>query len=139
MLEIAAAAAFGLEPRYPFFDRRLVDYWLPVDQYIGGVEHATMHLLYARYFAKVLHELGLVGFREPFTRLFNHGWVDMGGAKMSKSKGNSVEPEEYLNTVGADVFRTYLMFLGPWDQGGDWNDDGITGPLRFARRVWSLV
>jgi leucyl-tRNA synthetase len=121
------------------WDTEAVKYWLPVDQYMGGAEHAVLHLLYSRFFVKALRDIGLLSFDEPFLRLFNQGMITAGGAKMSKSKGNAVEPEEYLTTVGADVFRSYLMFLGPWDQGGDWNDDGITGPVRFARRVWTLV
>jgi leucyl-tRNA synthetase len=121
------------------WDPEALKYWLPVDQYMGGAEHAVLHLLYSRFFVKALRDIGLLSFDEPFLRLYNQGMITAGGAKMSKSKGNSVEPDEYLATVGADVFRSYLMFLGPWDQGGDWNDDGITGPIRFARRVWSMV
>jgi leucyl-tRNA synthetase len=121
------------------WDPEALKYWLPVDQYMGGAEHAVLHLLYSRFFVKALRDIGLLQFDEPFLRLFNQGMITAGGAKMSKSKGNSVEPDEYLTSVGADVFRSYLMFLGPWDQGGDWNDDGITGPIRFARRVWTLA
>ena len=121
------------------FDRSIVDYWLPVDQYIGGIEHATMHLLYARYFAKVLNELGLVGFREPFTRLFNHGWVDMGGAKMSKSKGNVVSPDDFVREYGADAVRLYILFIGPADARVDWQDSGLDGMVRFLRRLWRVA
>src|SRR5438552_2670619 len=121
------------------FDRALIDYWLPVDQYVGGVEHATMHLLYARYFAKVLEELGLVGFREPFTRLFNHGWVDMGGAKMSKSKGNVISPDEIVREHGADALRLYILFIGPADARVDWQPTGLEGMSRFLRRLWRLA
>ncbi len=120
------------------FDRALVDYWLPVDQYIGGVEHAVMHLLYARYFAKVLHELGLVSFREPFTRLFNHGWVDMGGAKMSKSKGNVISPDTYIERFGADAVRLYILFIAPADARVEWQDSGIEGMWRFLRKLWRV-
>src|SRR5262245_21249637 len=121
------------------WDPEAVRYWLPVDQYMGGAEHAVLHLLYSRFIVKALRDIGLLSFDEPFLRLFNQGMITASGAKMSKSKGNSVEPDEYLTTVGADVFRSYLMFLGPWDQGADWSDDGITGPIRFARRVWNLA
>jgi len=121
------------------FDRAAIDEWLPVDQYIGGVEHATMHLLYARYFIKVLNDLGLVGFREPFARLFNHGWVDMGGAKMSKSKGNVVSPDEYVRDFGADALRLYILFIGPADARVDWQDTGLEGMTRFLRRLWRVA
>jgi leucyl-tRNA synthetase len=121
------------------FDRRLVDYWLPVNQYIGGVEHAVMHLLYARYFVKVLDDLGLVGFREPFLRLFNHGWVHFGGAKMSKSKGTSVGPDDYVAEYGADALRLYILFVGPADAAVDWQDTGLEGMARFLRRLWRVV
>ncbi len=121
------------------FDRALIDYWLPVDQYIGGIEHAVIHLLYARYFAKVLNELGLVGFREPFPRLFNHGWVHMGGMKMSKTKGNVVSPDDYVREVGADAVRLYILFIGPADAEVDWQDDGLEGMARFLRRLWRVA
>ena len=121
------------------WDPAEADYWLPVDQYMGGAEHAVLHLLYARFFTKALRDIGLISFDEPFSRLFNQGMIVSGGAKMSKSKGNAVAPEEQVARFGADVLRTYLMFLGPWDQGGDWNDQGIAGPQRFMQRVWSLV
>src|SRR5207244_1964659 len=121
------------------FDRALIDYWLPVDQYIGGIEHAVMHLLYARYFAKVLNELGLVGFREPFPRLFNHGWVHMGGTKMSKTKGNVVSPDDYVRELGADAVRLYILFIGPADAEVDWQDDGLEGMTRFLRRLWRVA
>jgi len=121
------------------FDRELVDYWLPVDQYVGGVEHAVMHLLYARYFCKVLNDLGLVGFREPFLRLYNHGWVHFGGAKMSKSKGTSVGPDDYVEEFGADALRLYILFVGPADAAVDWNDSGLEGMARFLRRLWRVV
>jgi leucyl-tRNA synthetase len=121
------------------FERGLIDFWLPVDQYIGGVEHAVMHLLYARYFAKVLHELGLVSFREPFTRLFNHGWVDMGGAKMSKSKGNVISPDQYVQRFGADAVRLYILFIAPADARVEWQDSGIEGMWRFLRKLWRVA
>ena len=121
------------------FDRALIDEWCPVDQYIGGVEHAVMHLLYARYFIKVLNDLGLVGFREPFPRLFNHGWVDMGGAKMSKSKGNVVSPDELIAMQGADALRLHILFMGPADARVDWQTEGIEGMARFLRRLWRVA
>ncbi len=121
------------------FDPKQVEFWMPVDQYIGGIEHATMHLLYARFFVKALRDLGLVSFDEPFTRLFNQGLVISGGFKMSKSRGNVINPDDFVKTLGADTVRAYLMFLGPWDQGGDWSDSGINGIHRFLNRVWSLT
>ena len=121
------------------FERQIVDYWLPVNQYIGGVEHAVMHLLYARYFVKVLNDLGIVGFREPFLRLFNHGWVHFGGAKMSKSKGTSVGPDDYVDQYGADVLRLYILFVGPADAAVDWQDTGLEGMARFLRRLWRIA
>ena len=121
------------------FDRAAIDEWCPVDQYIGGVEHAVMHLLYARYFVKVLNDLGFVGFREPFPRLFNHGWVDMGGAKMSKSKGNVVSPDELIAMQGADALRLHILFIGPADARVDWQTEGIEGMARFLRRLWRVA
>ncbi|MFL5981278.1 MAG: leucine--tRNA ligase [Gaiellaceae bacterium] len=121
------------------FDRAAIDEWCPVDQDIGGVEHAVMHLLYARYFIKVLNDLGFVGFREPFPRLFNHGWVDMGGAKMSKSKGNVVSPDELIAMQGADALRLHILFIGPADARVDWQTEGIEGMARFLRRLWRVA
>lgn len=121
------------------FDPQKVSYWMPVDQYTGGAEHATMHLFYARFFNKAIRDLGLVKFDEPFTRLFNQGTVVSGGAKMSKSRGNVVTPDEYVNKMGADTVRAYLMFVGPWDQGGGWDDSGISGIWRWLNRIWNLV
>jgi leucyl-tRNA synthetase len=121
------------------FDRAAIDEWLPVDECIGGVEHATMHLLYARYFIKVLNDLGLVGFREPFARLFNHGWVDMGGAKMSKSKGNVVSPDDFIREFGADALRLTILFIGPADARVDWQATGLEGMARFLRRLWRVA
>ena len=121
------------------FDPAQVNNWCPVDQYTGGAEHAVMHLLYARFFTKVLRDLGLVEFGEPFTRLFNQGTIIANQQKMSKSRGNVVSPDEYVGQFGADVVRTYLMFLGPWDQGGEWNDGGLNGVVRWFNRLWDLV
>ena len=120
------------------FDPALASQWCPVDQYTGGAEHAVMHLLYARFFTKVMRDLGLVHFGEPFLRLYNQGTIISGGAKMSKSRGNVVAPDEYVQALGADVVRAYLMFLGPWEQGGDWSDSGINGMARWLNRVWDL-
>ena len=112
--------------------------WNPVDQYTGGVEHAVMHLLYARFFVKAMRDLGLVDFDEPFVRLVNQGTIVFNSQKMSKSRGNVIAPDDYVGDVGADVVRTYLMFMGPWEQGGDWNDNGINGMARWTNRVWEL-
>ncbi len=120
------------------FDPAVVNEWCPVDQYIGGVEHAVMHLLYARYFIKVLNDLGLVGFREPFARLYNHGWVDMGGAKMSKSKGNVVSPDDLVARHSADALRLHILFIGPADARVDWQENGLEGMSRFLRRLWRV-
>ncbi|HWA59300.1 MAG TPA: leucine--tRNA ligase, partial [Gemmatimonadales bacterium] len=121
------------------FDRKRTETWCPVTSYIGGNEHAVLHLLYSRFIAMVLHDLGQVTFEEPFTRFRAHGLIVKDGAKMSKSRGNVVIPDEYIAQWGADTFRLYLMFLGPFQEGGDFRDAGISGPRRFLDRVWSLV
>jgi leucyl-tRNA synthetase len=121
------------------FDRRIVDYWMPVDQYIGGIDHARGHLLYSRFFMKVLNEQGLVGAREPFQRLFHQGWVRQGGTKMSKSKGNVTGPGELADMYGADAVRLYILFVGPADQDMDWTEEGVEGISRFLRRLWRIV
>ncbi len=121
------------------FDKDVLDKWLPVDMYIGGPEHACMHLLYARFVTMALHDMGHIGFKEPFKRLVHQGMVTKDGAKMSKSKGNVVSPDEFVEKYGSDVFRMYLMFMGPFTDGGDWNDKGITGIARFVERFWSVV
>jgi leucyl-tRNA synthetase len=118
------------------FERSLVDYWLPIDQYIGGVEHAILHLLYARFFVKALNDMGLVGFREPFARLFTQGMVYYRGAKMSKSRGNVVDPEPFIERFGADAVRLWCPFLGPVDQDAEWHEDGMEGMSRFLQRLW---
>jgi leucyl-tRNA synthetase len=111
-----------------------------VDQYTGGIEHATMHLLYTRFFTKVMRDLGLVWFDEPMTRLFNQGIIlGEDAEKMSKSRGNVVNPQEYVDRYGSDTLRCYLMFIGPWYQGGPWDGRGIEGVARFLRRAHSLV
>ena len=121
------------------FDRRIVDYWMPVDQYVGGIDHAKGHLLYSRFFIKVLKDLGLVGFDEPFQRLFHQGWVKQGGTKMSKSKGNVTGPDALVEAFGADAVRLYILFLGPADQDMEWTDDGAEGMRRFVARLWRTV
>jgi leucyl-tRNA synthetase len=121
------------------FDRRLIDYWCPIDQYIGGIDHATGHLLYSRFFVRVMNELGLVGFREPFARLFHQGWLQMGGSKMSKSKGNVEGPDALVAEHGADAVRLYILFMGPPDQDMEWQDSGVEGISRFLRRLWRVV
>ncbi len=121
------------------FDKALVDAWLPVDQYVGGAEHAVMHLLYARFFTKVLYDLGMTSFDEPFSRLIHQGVITNKGAKMSKSRGNVVNPDQFVEKYGSDTFRMYMMFMGAYDEGGDWSDEGIVGINRFVKRVWRLV
>jgi leucyl-tRNA synthetase len=121
------------------WDRRIVDYWMPVDQYIGGIDHATGHLLYSRFFVKALNDFDLVGFREPFQRLFHQGWVRQGGTKMSKSKGNVTGPDQLVDLYGADAVRLYILFVGPADQDSDWTEEGVEGISRFLRRLWRIV
>jgi leucyl-tRNA synthetase len=121
------------------WDRDVVDYWLPVSQYIGGIDHTTGHLLYARFFVKALNDMGLVGFREPFARLFHQGWVQMGGSKMSKTRGNVAGPDELVERYGADAVRLNILFMGPADQDMEWTDSGIEGVSRFVRRLWRTV
>jgi leucyl-tRNA synthetase len=121
-------------------DRPLVDRWNPVDQYTGGAEHAVMHLLYSRFFTKALADIGVLGEREPFKRLFNQGQIlGADGERMSKSRGNVQDPDELVQRYGADTVRLFLMFMGPWDQGGPWSPTGIGGVHRFLNRVWTLV
>jgi leucyl-tRNA synthetase len=121
------------------FTREAADRWLPVDQYIGGIEHAVLHLLYSRFFTKVLSDLGLIGFEEPFTRLFTHGMVLKDGSVMSKSLGNVVAPDEITARYGADALRTYILFVAPPDQEVDWQEGGIEGISRFLNRAWRAV
>jgi leucyl-tRNA synthetase len=114
------------------------DYWMPVDQYIGGVEHAILHLMYARFFCKALSDMGHLDAQEPFINLFAQGMITRDGAKMSKSKGNTVSPAEFVDRYGADTTRTYICFMGPPVKGGDWNDQGVEGVFHFLSRVWRL-
>ncbi|RJQ41224.1 MAG: leucine--tRNA ligase [Dehalococcoidia bacterium] len=121
------------------FDHEKVKYWMPVDLYTGGAEHAVMHLLYARFFVKAIRDIGLVDFGEPFKKLFNQGIIIAQRQKMSKSRGNVINPDSYVAELGVDAVRTYLMFLGPWEQGGEWDDRGMGGTDRWLKRVWNLV
>jgi leucyl-tRNA synthetase len=120
------------------FDPAAVRYWMPVDQYVGGVEHAVLHLLYARFMTKVLHDMGLVDVEEPFARLFTQGMLVKDGAKMSKSKGNVVSPDPYYARYGADAIRLFELFIGPPTDDAVWNDNGVEGTFRFLDRVWRM-
>ncbi|NLO75783.1 MAG: leucine--tRNA ligase [Clostridia bacterium] len=121
------------------FSREKVDYWMNVDQYIGGVEHAILHLMYARFFTKALADFGLVGVREPFQNLLTQGMVLKDGFKMSKSKGNVVSPEEIINKYGADTARLFILFAAPPERDLEWSDRGVEGSYRFIQRVWRLI
>jgi leucyl-tRNA synthetase len=121
------------------WDPEVVDYWNPVDLYIGGVDHATMHMIYARFFVKVLNDLGLLGFREPFARFFSNGWVTLGKVKMSKRAGNVVGPDDFVERYGADACRLNILFLGPADQDMEWTESSVEGMARFVRRLWRIV
>ena len=115
------------------------DYWLPVDHYIGGIEHAILHLLYARFFHKLMRDEGLVHTAEPFTRLLTQGMVTKDGAKMSKSRGNTVDPKEFIQRYGADTVRLFMLFAAPPEQNLEWSPSGVEGCHRFLRRLWNLV
>jgi leucyl-tRNA synthetase len=121
------------------FNTEDVNNWLPVDQYIGGVEHAILHLLYSRFITKVIFDLGLINFDEPFKRLFTQGMIIKDGAKMSKSKGNVVSPDALIERYGADTVRLYTLFIGPPEKDAEWSDRGVEGAYRFIRRVWNLL
>ncbi len=121
------------------FDAQLTAKWLPVDMYIGGEEHAVLHLLYSRFVTMALHDAGLLPFEEPYTTFRKHGLLIKEGSKMSKSRGNVVIPDRYIEQWGADTFRTYLMFLGPYQEGGDFRDQGLQGPFGFLSRLWETV
>ena len=120
-------------------DSDQANYWLPVDQYVGGIEHAILHLLYSRFFHKLMRDAGLVSSDEPFTRLLTQGMVLKDGAKMSKSKGNTVDPQELIDRYGADTVRLFSMFAAPPEQSLEWSDSGVEGANRFIRRLWRLV
>jgi leucyl-tRNA synthetase len=121
-------------------DRALTDVWTPVDQYTGGAEHAVMHLLYSRFWTKAMRDIGLIGDDEPFKRLFNQGQIlGADGERMSKSRGNVEDPDDLVRQYGADTVRLFLMFMGPWDQGGPWSPSGIGGVYRFLNRVWTVT
>jgi leucyl-tRNA synthetase len=120
------------------WDPDVLAHWMPVDQYIGGVEHAILHLMYARFFTKALADLGYVNFQEPFARLFTQGMITRDGAKMSKSRGNVISPQSYIERYGADTARAYIMFIGPPDQDADWSDSGVEGVHRFLGRLWRM-
>jgi len=120
-------------------DKEAADYWLPVDQYVGGIEHAILHLLYARFFHKLMRDEGLVTCDEPFERLLCQGMVLKDGTKMSKSKGNTVDPEELINQYGADTVRLFSMFAAPPEQSMEWSDSGVAGGNRFLHRLWRAV
>ena len=121
------------------WDPGLTRKWLPVDMYIGGAEHSVLHLMYVRFITMALHDLGYLEFSEPFKRFRANGTITKDGAKISKSKGNVVNPDDYIAHLGADVFRLYLMFMGPYEVGGDFSDRGIGGAVRFLNRVWQIV
>ncbi len=120
------------------WDPEVAAHWMPVDQYIGGVEHAILHLMYARFFTKALTDMDYLGVQEPFANLFAQGMITRDGAKMSKSKGNTVSPSDYVERYGADSARTYICFMGPPERGGDWTDEGVEGVHRFLARLWRL-
>jgi leucyl-tRNA synthetase len=121
------------------FDRAAVDYWNPIDLYIGGVDHTTVHMIYARFWVKVLNEMGLLGFREPFGRFFSNGWVTSGKTKMSKRAGNVVGPDDFVERYGADACRLNILFLGPANEDMEWTEESVEGMTRFVRRLWRVV
>lgn len=126
---------YGKEP----LEKTKVDYWMPVDQYIGGIEHAILHLMYSRFFTRVLRDLGLVKLDEPFAHLLTQGMVIKDGAKMSKSKGNVVDPDQLIQKYGADTARLFSLFASPPEKDLEWSDEGVEGAFRFLKRVWRLV
>ena len=120
-------------------DPEVLKKWLPVDYYVGGVEHAVLHLLYARFYTKFLYDIGMVDFQEPFTKLFNQGMINKNGQKMAKSKGNGVSPDELIPNYGTDALRLYELFVGPPEIDSEWDDSGIDGVFRYLNRLWRLV
>jgi len=121
------------------FDKELVNKWLPIDQYIGGVEHAILHLLYSRFIVKVLYDMGYVGFKEPFAKLFTQGMITKNGIKMSKSRGNVISSDDLVEKYGADTVRLYTLFISPPEKDAEWSDRGVEGAWRFLNRVWKLI
>jgi leucyl-tRNA synthetase len=121
------------------FDTDLANKWLPVDQYIGGVEHAILHLMYARFITMAFKDMGLIAFSEPFSSLFTQGMICKDGAKMSKHKGNVVSPSELIEKYGADTVRLYTLFIGPPEKDAEWSDEGVQGAHRFLNRLWNLA
>ena len=121
------------------FERAIVDYWNPVDLYIGGVDHATVHMIYARFWIKVLNDMGMVGFREPFAAFYSNGWVTLGKTKMSKRAGNIVGPDDFLERYGADACRLNILFLGPANEDMEWTETSVEAMSRFVKRLWSVV
>ncbi|HEU5489705.1 MAG TPA: leucine--tRNA ligase [Gaiellaceae bacterium] len=121
------------------FERSAVDYWNPVDLYIGGVDHATVHMIYARFWVKVLNDLGMLGFREPFAQFFSNGWVTLGKTKMSKRAGNIVGPDDFIERYGADACRLNILFLGPANEDMEWTESSVEAMSRFVRRLWRVV
>jgi len=130
--------ASGDDPSQPF-DKKRVDYWMPVDQYTGGIEHAILHLLYSRFFMKVLFDAKMVSVDEPFAALFTQGMIHRNGYVMSKSKGNGITPDYMVEKYGADTGRVYELFIGPPDQDAEWNDRGVDGVARFLHRIWRQI
>jgi len=122
------------------YDKSIMEYWMPVDLYVGGAEHAVLHLLYSRFWTKALADAGLVSFREPFLKLLNQGQlIAPDGQRMSKSRGNVITPDEMVKSYGADALRIYELFMAPFEQDINWNPDGISGAQRFLNRVWKLI
>src|SRR4030042_5079148 len=120
-------------------DKKRVDYGLPIDQYIGGIEHAILHLLYSRFYSRVMERFGLVKYKEPFTRLLTQGMVIKDGAKMSKSKGNVIDPDDMIKKYGADTTRLFMLFAYPPERELEWSDQGIDGSFRFLGRLWRII
>jgi len=136
---VGVSAALKKANSAEIFDKKITKKWLPVDMYIGGPEHACMHLLYARFINMALHDLKIIDFEEPFRKLVHQGMITKDGAKMSKSKGNVVSPDGFIEKYGSDVFSMYLMFMGPFTQGGDWSDKGIVGIARFVDKIFEMA
>ena len=120
------------------FPKRATQYWMPVDQYIGGIEHAILHLLYSRFFHHVFRDMGLMETKEPFAHLLTQGMVIKDGAKMSKSKGNVVDPDHIIGRYGADTARLFILFAAPPTKQLEWSDQGVEGSFKFLKRVWRL-